>query len=92
MACNRWHDGLYLAYAADQVTSYLGSPKAKTLSQFQEQLNTCGVLCYLRWTDRRHADARAVKPNAFVPPKPWKKLSTFEDTPGAVVELYRKVP
>ncbi|MEP7070752.1 MAG: hypothetical protein ABI839_00055 [Verrucomicrobiota bacterium] len=92
MACNRWHDGLYLAYAAGQVASYLGSPKAETLSKFDEQLNTCGALCYLRWTDRRHAGARVVKPDAFVPSKPWKKFSTFEDTPGAVVELYRKMP
>lgn len=48
-ASNRWHDGLYIAYARGRVSSYLGSPQSASREGATEELLSKGVSLHLHW-------------------------------------------
>ena len=87
-AANRWHDGLYVSYAAENVRNYLGAPLLNLPAGLMGQLQQSSAAVYLRW-HVLNAPRQAAALDAFVPAAPWKLLSTVPDLDSAaVVEIY----
>jgi hypothetical protein len=86
-AANRWHQGLYVSYAAGDVPDYLGAPLPNAATSMMEQLKSSGAAVYLRWR-REAAPPDAV--DAFVPAAPWALALTIRDvdSPQTVIEVY----
>jgi hypothetical protein len=98
-AANRWHDGLYVSYAAGNVPNYLGTPLRNTATSLIDQLRQSKAAVYLRWhrlddpaeTDKM-ADAPPDPLEEFVPAAPWRLAATIPDSgpePG-VVEIWMR--
>lgn len=50
-ASNRWHEGLYIAYARGNVSNYMGSPQATGPSNAAEELISSGVRLTFQWNE-----------------------------------------
>lgn len=50
-ASNRWHDGLYIAYARGNVSNYLGSPRGSNPIDAAEELVSSGVSLNFYWME-----------------------------------------
>jgi hypothetical protein len=91
MACNRWHRGLFVSYASDRISTYLGTPRPGDPDAMAKQLEKAGARCYLRWSDPQRDPASMTPIDRFIPPAPWKKTSVIKDPDLTVreIEVYR---
>ena len=90
-ASNRYHDGLYLAYASGDVATYLGEPTAVTPQELATELTTSGVTVYLNWISPSTSDGGVSHPPRTIGSDPcWKLAQTIEDPSlgSAAVEVY----
>jgi hypothetical protein len=90
MACNHWHGGLFVAYASDHISTYLGAPVSGDPNLIEKQLQDVGVRCYLRWLNPNRDPASMTLVDRFVPPRPWKKILVVRDPALRVrqIEVY----
>ncbi|MBS0206594.1 MAG: hypothetical protein JSS49_27265 [Planctomycetes bacterium] len=51
-ASNRWHDGLYIAYARGNVSNYLGTPQASNPTDIADELLSSGVSLNYLWLEQ----------------------------------------
>ena len=91
-ACNRWHEGLIVAYAARRVRQYLGTPNAGDSQAIERQLDSAGAAAYIRWMNPAANPAALPPIDRFVPRPPWQKLLTIQNPANRVerIEFYAR--
>jgi len=90
MAANRYHSGLYVAFAANRVAEYLGAPTVEDPATLAQQLAASGATIYLRWVSSRQGEANVAPLDAFVPSPPWTLAGEVRgsDLSPSRVEIY----
>jgi hypothetical protein len=93
-AANRWHDGLYVSYAAGNVPDYLGAPLPDSTISMMEQLQRSSSAVHLRWHGQENLSASPSTTDAFVPAAPWTLVSTIKDGESGptVIDVYALAP
>ncbi|MBV9010270.1 MAG: hypothetical protein JO354_14070 [Verrucomicrobia bacterium] len=92
VACNRWHDGLIVAYAANRVGEYLGTPNPRTNQSIQQQLESARAASYIRWANPAASPSALPPVDQFVPGAPWHRMVTFANPANAAeqIEFYTR--
>jgi hypothetical protein len=91
-AANRWHNGLYVSYAADDVPHYLGSPLPNSSTSMAAQLNASNSAAYLRWSEQDCSTGPESPLDAFVPAVPWTLTTTIRlsEPHQSTIEVYQR--
>lgn len=90
MASSRYHDGLYVAYANRSGPQYFGEPQSRTLAGLSEEMNSSGVVVFLRWS-RDHGVVDH-QPALEHDPRSWKHITTIRGTPleSQIIDVFLK--
>ena len=91
-AGNRWHEGLYLSYAADNVRQLFLAPLPNSATSMMEQLQNSRATVYLRWRPQDNPGDIPSMIDAFVPAAPWTLKSIIKNTESTltVIEVYER--
>ena len=76
-ACSDWHFGLYIAYAANRLTNYWGSPLARSESQAVSELEAKDVKVYLRFASDSDDSNKSTQGDPFVDNRSWTRRITI---------------
>ncbi len=76
-ACSDWHFGLYVAYAADRLTNYWGSPLAAAASQSINELEANDVKVYLCFVTESDDSNKSRRDTSFGENRSWNRTLTI---------------
>jgi hypothetical protein len=91
-ACNHWHYGLYIAYAANRLSNYWGSPLARTESQAANEMNSKEVKVYLRFVSDSDESNNTIRVDPFIDDRSWTRTVTIRSQEFAPkhLEVYER--
>jgi hypothetical protein len=76
-ACSDWHFGLYIAYAADRLTNYWGSPLAQSDSQAIRELEAKDIKVFLRFAKNSDDSNRLKREISLGEGRSWTRTLTI---------------
>ncbi|MEI8022439.1 MAG: hypothetical protein WCH39_29790, partial [Schlesneria sp.] len=76
-ACSDWHFGLYIAYTADRLTNYWGSPLAVAATQAINELEAKDVKVYLRFVTESDQSNKSTRDDSFGEKRSWTRTLTI---------------
>ena len=76
-ACSDWHFGPYIAYAADRLTNYWGSPLAGDASQAINELEAKDVKVYLRFVTESDDSNKSKRDTSYGANRSWTRTLTI---------------
>jgi hypothetical protein len=76
-ACSDWHFGLYIAYAANRLTNYWGTPLARSKKQALDELEATNVRVYFRFVSDSDDSSRSARENPVGENRSWRRTLTI---------------